>query len=99
MGWEKRGNHRYYYRKRRIGGRVVSEYLSLEAAVELIVQMGDDESQKRDLSQAARRERQKAEAIEGELARLTDLADALTQAVLIAGGCHTHKRQWRRKRG
>jgi len=99
MGWERRGNQLYYYRKRRIGGRVVSEYLTLEAATELLVQGQDDDRQECELSQAERRERRKAEAIEGELARLTDLADALTLAVLIAGGCHTHKRQWRHKRG
>lgn len=27
MGWETRGNSRYYYRKRKVAGRVVSEYV------------------------------------------------------------------------
>ena len=27
MGWEKRGNGLYYYRKKRMGQRVVSEYM------------------------------------------------------------------------
>ncbi len=32
MGWEKRGNKQYYYRKRREGDRVVSEYLTADEA-------------------------------------------------------------------
>jgi len=27
MGWEKRGNNLYYYRKKRDGDRIVSEYV------------------------------------------------------------------------
>ena len=34
MGWEIRGGKRYYYRKQREGGRVVSVYLGAGATAE-----------------------------------------------------------------
>lgn len=40
-------------------------------------------------------ESERAEAV---LSQVTDLAQLLTQATLLAAGFHTHHRQWRRKR-
>ena len=39
MAWEARGNKSYYYRKRRIGRRVVSEYVGSSETAELIAGM------------------------------------------------------------
>ena len=39
MGWETRGNGKYYYRKRRIGDKVVSEYVGTGPGAELIAEL------------------------------------------------------------
>ncbi len=39
MAWESRGNGSYYYRKQRIGGRVVSEYVGQGEVAGLVAQL------------------------------------------------------------
>lgn len=39
MGWERRGNGYYYYRKRREGHRVISEYVGNGRAAEVAAAM------------------------------------------------------------
>lgn len=36
MAWEKRGNRSYFYQKKRIGGKVKSEYVGAGEVAELI---------------------------------------------------------------
>ena len=36
MAWEQHGNHRYYYRSHKVGGRVVKEYVGAGATADLI---------------------------------------------------------------
>lgn len=97
MSWETRGNNRYYYRRRKVRGRVVAEYIGAGALADAVA--GLDEQQ--------RRERQRAAAelraiIEGDnrtvaaLAEIDELVRTATTAVLIANGYHTHRRQWRK---
>jgi hypothetical protein len=99
MAWEQRRNRRYYYRKRREGKRVVSEYVGASDFAKLGEAIDAEARAERESQrQAQRQERQQAEAGERELKRLADLADDLTRAVLIASGYHTHRRQWRKAR-
>jgi hypothetical protein len=99
MGWERRRNGRYYYRKKRIGKRVVSEYFGAPDAAELIATM---DAKDRDRRELARRDwqdqRDAALALDREIDAVVDQTRVLTVAWLLAQGYHTHKGQWRRTR-
>lgn len=43
-------------------------------------------------------EREAFESLEASIDSLARLSSTLTQAVLIAGGFHRHKRQWRKRK-
>lgn len=99
MGWEQRGNNRYYYRKRRIGRRVVSEYVGTGAAASLAEQRNRLARSRRDSRrQVAKDKRAEMDASEGELVALDKLISDLVSSILLTDGFHTHKREWRRKR-
>lgn len=99
MGWEYRGNNKYYYRKKRVGKKVVSEYIGAGPAAEKIAQEDEVERRKRKRERIAW-ERRKAEIM--ELDDALDLLEGITRnlihANLLLAGFHTHKGQWRRKR-
>lgn len=98
MGWVSRGAKFYYYRSRRIGGRVRTESFSgpiaeLEAAA-------DEEARYARRREAERfsEEDEIEDEIEGELDRLFGKLEDFTTERLEAGGFYRHKRQWRRRR-
>jgi len=99
MAWEERHGRRYYYRKRRVAGRVVSVYLGQGAVVSMLADLDDAERMER---QEARQEEQVRRAElrrkDEDLAALTGLTEAFAAAALLLAGCHTHKGTWRRKR-
>jgi hypothetical protein len=101
MGWEERGGGRYYYRKRRVNGRVVSEYVGSAARpwVGPLVDLEEANRNERAAERAlerARREREQAD--DAALDDMASWAESLTTALLLAAGCHTHKGTWRRWR-
>jgi hypothetical protein len=100
MGLEKRGNNLYYYRKRRIGSRVVSEYMGGGEWAHLATHLDALERDKQDEGRYGL-QRLRAEIMEGDkaLAELEQLIRTLVQGILLAEGYHAHKGQWRRKRG
>lgn len=101
MAWETRQRGgRYYTRSRRVGGRVVREYLGAGPFAEALAR-GDAEAR------ARRHERRAAErAAHEEDAALVALVDqlsmgtdALMAATLVLAGYHRHHRgEWRRRR-
>ena len=95
MSWEQRGNRRYYYRKRRQGGRVVSEYVG---AGELAGAAAALDALEREIRRAERQRRAQLRALDAQIAQVCDLIRALTDAVLLINDYHTHKVQWRKKR-
>jgi len=99
MAIESRGNGQYYYRKKRIGDKVRSEYIGAGYGAELVAQLDEHERQQ------AEQKRQAWQAIKDEQARLdatvndvSAVVDAYVTAFLLAVGYHTHKRQWRKYR-
>jgi hypothetical protein len=100
MAWESRGNRRYYYRKRRQGQHVISEYVGQGGFIELLAKIDESDRRLREMRQAEWRKTVDTEmANVRELADVEDLMRKLTAAVLIINGYHTHKRQWRRQVG
>jgi hypothetical protein len=99
MGWEKRGNQLYYYRKRREGDTVVSEYVGRGELAELYATLDELERERREAEREAWRQR-RAEIQAGVqiLDEVEDAVRTLTRACLLAAGYHTHKGQWRQRR-
>lgn len=100
MPWEYRGqNGPYYTRSRRVGGRVVREYVGKGPLAELAAALDEEERLKREAVQQAMRERlAEWDAMAEEVRALGTLTKALMRADLQARGFHQHKGQWRRKR-
>lgn len=99
MGWEKRGSGQYYYRKKRVNGRVVSEYVGagiLAEATQLVDQM---ESENNELQrQKEKDEKEQAAAIDGAVDQNLESIGELIKGVLIDHGYHKVKGEWRKKR-
>ncbi len=99
MAWETRGNGRYYYRKVRDGAHVRSEYLGAGMLAEAHAAIDEIDRHSAAAGRAAWAVTVQAErAIDEAADEAADVAEALTAAVLIAAGYHTHRRQWRRQR-
>ena len=99
MAWEQRGSHSYYYRKERSGGRVRSIYVGRGDIAELSAALDEMEQiQQETKLRKERRQRETFKSLDASLDSLSNLASTLTHAVLIAGGFHQHKRQWRKQK-
>jgi hypothetical protein len=95
MAWEERSEHKYYYRKRREGDRIIFKYLGsgLEAAQ---YAQASQEKEKRIQSEHQRRIEMTSTS-----AQVEDICKTLNDAMrawLLALGYHRHKRQWRKRR-
>jgi hypothetical protein len=92
MAWETRSNgRRYYYRVRRVNGRVVREYCGggergMAAA---------EADRARALEKKAKRDFDDIDADYAALIRITDL---LFRAYHEAAGYHLHRGEWRKRR-
>lgn len=98
MGWEKRGNNSFFYRKERINGKVRSIYIGRSETAFLIGKL--DEIKQLEKAQARRETlstRRENETIDDQLNELSEINQILIDALLLASGFHKHKRQWRKK--
>ena len=95
MAWEQHDNRRYYYRKRRDGQRVISEYVGSGAAAQEAAAL-------RAIAYEARRARSRRWAalcaVDDQVDQACDLVQALAQGALLVTGHRLHKGQWRKTR-
>lgn len=99
MGWENRRGQQYYYRKRRVKGRVISEYVGRGAWVDAPTSAERAERLQRAVEREERRdERDQEQAEQAALDEVTALIETLTAGYLLAAGWHTHKGTWRQSR-
>jgi hypothetical protein len=99
MAWEQRGNRSYYYRSRKIEGRVVKEYVGGGLAGMLAQREDDFRRHKRETVRAAFQAEQDTVAATATVHdELCAVADALMTAALVAAGYHRHDRSHWRKR-
>jgi hypothetical protein len=99
MGWERRGNHQYYYRKERDGSRVKSTYVGRGEMAHMISKFEASSGEVEKLLRLKKSmEDQELQRIEATLDRAVELVQLFTEATLLTVGFHTHRRQWRRKR-
>ena len=100
MGWEQRGNHRYYYRKERQGSSVHSVYIGKGPLAESIAhldQLDRDERKLKSYQKASATAEMKAPL---ELTQeAIDASILLLDPLLVLGGGYQHQRQWRRANG
>lgn len=100
MGFERRGNGIYYYKKEREGERVVSRYVGTGETAALFAQLDEMEADKKDYERYKRnRQREETERFEKELSEIEETFDNLITGFLLANGYHqTSSREWRKKR-
>ena len=100
MGWETRRGS-YYTRSRRVGGKVVRQYLGAG----LVGQIGAHNDTRARIERTfarveAERQEEAAAGVDATVRAAVDFAEALARAALLLAGCHRHERgEWRRKRG
>jgi hypothetical protein len=100
MGLETRGGRSYYYRKRRIGDRVISEYVGRGEFAQAIAALERLERDHREMERYL--EGAKSEHVDQMLAahqQFSDLMAGLAAGALLLAGYHTHHGQWRKRRG
>lgn len=100
MAWERRKRGGLYYtRSRRVGGRVVREYIGCGPAAELFAAMDELDRERRETARAdLRYERERLEGVLVALRSLGQATEALVASTLEAAGFRRHKGQWRRRR-
>jgi hypothetical protein len=99
--WESRRKGReYYYKKRRVGGAVVSEYIGAGLLGELTKRADKQARQKAEVQRQAWQEvNRREEAIDRQIDEVGAQVQALVDAALLVSGYHQHRRQWRKQRG
>lgn len=99
MGWEERKGRLYYYRKRRVGEQVVSQYVGTGPGAEACAAF--DRAARETRKRQRQKLRKEREALDEEARQVRGVIDqirTLTHATLVAAGYHTHKGQWRKCR-
>ena len=99
MGWEQRGKGRYYYRKKRVGQRVMSEFMGTGSLADLYSDLDTVARIERCLTRTEwAKQRMEASNLEAELKHLNEIISNLVRATLLVSGYHSHKGQWRKAR-
>jgi hypothetical protein len=97
MGIEQRKGNLYYYHKRRVGNKVISEYGGKGEVVEFAAALQErrkrDREQQREMMQPAN-----LAEIDANLNILDKHLNLMVSSSLLLAGFHRHKRQWRRRR-
>jgi hypothetical protein len=101
MAWEKRGDRKYYYRARRVGRRVVKEYVGTGPAAEAAAGADAERRAARAAKQRAEQQLREAYSTAAEqVAAFGSQVSLLMEAELLAAGYHRHDRgTWRKRRG
>ena len=101
VGWESRegSSNKYYTRSRRVGGRVLREYIGCGPAAGAIAALdAEDRRLREEQLEKHREEVAAAEAIDQQLKELAELSSLLIEAELLKAGYHKHKGEWRKQR-
>jgi hypothetical protein len=99
VAWERRGCNLYYYQSEREGGRVRKRYVGTGEEAELIAHADANLRLAREQRQAREgAELERLEALCAPLEELSEAADVLARAQLVASGYHRRKGEYRRAR-
>ena len=99
MAWEPRGNNIYYYRKKRIDGKVISEYVGKGVRAQKIASMylAVKEKKKKE-DDNIRQQKKQFYLLNNQIIQMSLLSDQMVGYFLTTAGFHKHKGQWRRRR-
>ena len=98
MGLEKRNGRVYYYKSRRDGEKVRKVYVGAGDFAHVAAELDETERLRRKEEVAYwKAERERLERDAAFLQELTEAAEVLVRAHLLASGFHQHKGQWRRR--
>jgi hypothetical protein len=101
MGWEKRDRGGLYYtRSKKVGGRVMREYVG-GGILGHIAALQDAQERRQREEEAAlwKEERERLGALVAPVEDLCEAAEILYRAALVAAGFRIHQRgEWRRNR-
>ena len=99
MSWETRGSKQYYYRRRKVNGRVIGEYVGSGYLGEFVAQADEHERQEAQQKRQAWQATVDAEKqLDGLIDEVTEAMNVYADALMLATGHHQHKRQWRKQR-
>lgn len=99
MGMEYRNGRPYYYRKRRKGNKVISEYIGSGELAKIIAALDEEEKyEMENKKQAQLKEKANNEELDAQLVQFEKIIDELFTSLALANGYHKPKRQWRKKR-
>jgi hypothetical protein len=99
MAWEDRNGRQYYYRKRREGKRVISEYVGGGLAGELSsIYDNIDRWENFQKREELRKNKETAAQLDKQVKEIKEYTQAITRAVLLLSGYHAPRRQWRKQR-
>jgi hypothetical protein len=95
MAWD-RG---YYYRVRKVNGRVVREYIGKGRVAELMAQQDGAEREGRRLdAEVVRCEKAELDDLDATLEAISRTTDLAARAAILAAGFHQHRRgEWRKR--
>ena len=99
MVWVWHGGNRYYYRGKKINGKVVMEYVG-KGIIGEIAEAEDLERRrlKADKQQRKKNIQQEETAIDQHLIKIEADLTVITSDLLKSAGFHKHRGQWRQRR-
>jgi hypothetical protein len=90
----RRNGNLYYYKKRREGNRVISEYIGSGLVASLAQKRAEIERRQKQMErERLQAERMSAAEIDKAIDGFSRLVDSLMEAELLLSGYHKHKRQ------
>ncbi|PIY82936.1 MAG: hypothetical protein COX96_04555 [Candidatus Omnitrophica bacterium CG_4_10_14_0_2_um_filter_44_9] len=96
MAWETRGNNSYYYRKKRVCRKVVSEYVGKGLVAQDIYLMDLAERQERnEEAKVIKEEKNEFKLLDRQVMQSISVIGRMVEGFLAVSGFHKHKGQWR----
>jgi hypothetical protein len=89
MAWEQRGARRYFYRSRKVAGRVVHVYVGRGEEAE---RFAAEATRRRQDREARRPEQARLDAADGPARQFAGLTDLLTHSAFLAAGFYRRPR-------
>lgn len=99
MGYEKRGGNEYYYRKRRVNGRVVSQYIGGGDLARFTYELDQADRELERIDQADRQEaRTESILLDKQVEIDLKTINEAIESELVNAGYHKVTGLWRKKR-